>query len=31
LKEFGGVIEFFFTLTSNQWITNDKELNILKE
>jgi len=30
LKEFGRVVENFFTLTSNQWITKDKELNILK-
>ena len=39
LKEFGGVVENFFTLvrslkkfflTSNHWITNDKELNSLK-
>jgi len=28
VKEFGRVVENFFTLTSNQWITNDKELNI---
>jgi len=26
----GRVVENFFTLTSHQWITNDKELNILK-
>jgi len=30
LKEFGGVVENFFTLTSNHWIRNDKELNSLK-
>jgi len=30
LKEFGGVVENFFTLTSNHWITNDMELNSLK-
>ena len=30
LKEFGRVVENFFTSTSSQWITNDKELNILK-
>ena len=27
---FGGVVEKFFFLTSNHWITNDKELNSLK-
>jgi len=30
LKDFGGVVENYFTLTSNHWITNDKELNSLK-
>jgi len=30
LTEFGRVVENFFTSTSSQWITNDKELNILK-
>jgi len=30
LKEFGRVVENFFTLTSNHWIINDKELNSLK-
>ena len=30
LKEFGGVVEHVFTLTSNHWITNNKELNSLK-
>ena len=30
LKEFGVVVENFFTLTSNHWITSDKELNNLK-
>ena len=29
-KEFDRVVENFFALSSNQWITNDKELNILK-
>ena len=30
LKEFGGVVENFFTLTSNHSITNNKESNSLK-
>jgi len=31
LKEFGGVVEIFLlSLTSNHWITNDKESNSLK-